>query len=174
MPVLGESVNSVEYTQKTLQCMAEVRVREVLRTLNAFPEIQYGVALFDALRALWAEWILLGVPGDLLDEFLYEFKLVEFIDNSTIVQATNVPFSEWRDLAIEVTIVMSIDTAFNAKSGQCIWPEYSVDDDVVRHSGPMRAVFMVRPAHIPRGNGRYIWMSTDEFPVWEGPVYAPP
>jgi hypothetical protein len=162
--VSGES--SSEFTKENLQSMAEERVKGVMHTLNAFPSILTKVAISDALHALWAEWIFLGVPGDLLDEFVYEFQFVEYVDNSTFGAST----AEWRDIAIETTMVMSMDPWFYNK------PTFDdLDDDVVRLVKARRAVFSTRPACVPRGNGRYVWLLEDGgSPKWEGAVCALP
>ncbi len=131
-----------QFTLKKLRSMAEARVREVLCVLNVFPEINYQVALLNGLRDLWAEWIELGVPEDLLCRFSYTFDLVEYVDHSTFSSK-----DEWRDLVIEATIVVSIDG-----------PAADPYEALACHANQRRTVLVAPARDVPRGNGRYIWI----------------
>ena len=151
------------FTAKFLRDMANARVREVFWALNEFPELLYKVELFNGLRNLWAEWIAMGVPDELLYEFRYTFRLVEYVDHSASLSN-----DAWRDLVIEATISMAVD------ENKCVGPAYDLDDALVCHAEPIRAVFVAPLDDIPRGNGRYIWDRKDRFPKWTGAVCATP
>jgi hypothetical protein len=116
----------------------------------------------------------MGVPQDLMDTFEYKVDLVEYLDNSMLEQGANPVDREMRDVAQDVTIVMSLDVDDEDQDQDNDGVRYAypcrstwTTNDVVRYAYPNRPTWTTRPDYIPRGNGRLIWVLGEEFPGWE-------
>jgi len=148
-----------------MESMAKEKVRDVVIAMNLDLNLKLDKVMFESLFGLWAEWIEMGVPQDLMDTFEYKIDLVEYLDNSTLEQGANPVNREMRDVAQDVTIVMSLDVDVEELAISC---DQDQDNDVVRYAYPNRPTWTTRPDYIPRGNGRLIWVLGEEFPGWEG------
>ena len=152
-------------SHETMESMATEKVRDVVKAMNLDLSLMLDKVMFESLFGLWAEWIEMGVPQDLMDTFEYKVDLVEYIDNSTLEQGANPVDREMRDVAQDVTIVMSLDVYDDELAINC---DQDQDNDVVRYAYPNRPTWIRRPFYIPRGNGRLVWVLGEQFPMWRG------
>ena len=157
---------------ETMESMAKERVRDVVKAMNLDLSLKLDKVMFESLLGLWAEWIEMGVPQDLMDTFYYKVDLVEYLDNSTLEQGANPVDREMRDVAQDVTIVMSMDVDNDVRvdgDGKMqLVISCDQDNDVVRYAYPNRPTWIRRPFYIPRGNGRLVWVLGEQFPMWRG------
>ena len=160
------------WSHERMNAMAKKTVQEVVNDMNLDLSLKLDKVMFEVLWGLWAEWIEMGVPEDLMDTFEYTFDLVEYIHNSTFDHGGDPAHWEVRDIAQEVRLEMSIkvvdDVREDDNGKKHLVISCDEKDDVVRYARPKRPVMVTRPSYIPLGNGRYVWVLGEEFPEWTG------